>query len=107
MNQFPCLRGVYSTPHCPSGQQHNGVDGACGCVPAGTRQPILILEELSRLANQPPGVADLTSEIRQKYRHWLLHFPAQCVVTAECILWERSMARTLEKTDPDELRALR
>ena len=99
--------GIYSTWHCPSGQQRNSVDGACGCVPAGTRQPILILEELSRLANQPPGVADLTSEIRQKYRHWLLHFPAQCVVTAECILWERSMARTLEKTNPDELRALR
>ena len=74
---------------------------------SGTRQPILILEELSRLANQPPEVADLTSEIRQKYRHWLLHFPAQCVVIAECILWERSMARILEKTDPEELRALR
>ncbi|XP_070211333.1 dynein heavy chain domain-containing protein 1-like isoform X3 [Littorina saxatilis] len=81
------------------------------CVQArmeeGTRQPILILEELSKLAHTPPGAADLTSEIRQQYGHWLLHFPAQCVVMAECILWERTMARTLERTDPDELRALR
>jgi hypothetical protein len=67
----------------------------------------LILEELSRLAKTPPGVAELTSEIRSKYRHWLLHFPSQCVIIAECILWERSMSRTLEKTDAEELRTLR
>ncbi|KAL8594105.1 hypothetical protein ACOMHN_000817 [Nucella lapillus] len=73
----------------------------------GTCQPILILEELSRLAHHPPGVADLTSEIHHRYGHWLLHFPAQCVLLAECILWERAMARLLEKADADDLRMLR
>ncbi|XP_076466624.1 dynein heavy chain domain-containing protein 1-like isoform X2 [Babylonia areolata] len=73
----------------------------------GTCQPILILEELSKLAHQPPGAADLATEIHQKYRHWLLHFPAQCVLLAECILWERGMARGLEKQDADDLKMFR
>nr|KAG5709415.1 hypothetical protein BaRGS_029264 [Batillaria attramentaria] len=82
------------------------------CVQArmdeGTRQPILILEELARAGVQSrEGVAELAEQIHHKYRHWLLHFPAQCVQVAECILWERSMVRTLEKTDADEMEMLR
>ena len=72
---------------------------------------MLILEELSRLAKFPPGIKDLTSEIRSKYRHWLLHYPTQCVLTAECILWEKTMSRTIErimdKVAGDELNTVR
>ncbi|XP_025095393.1 dynein heavy chain domain-containing protein 1-like isoform X2 [Pomacea canaliculata] len=78
------------------------------CMEEGTRQPILILEELSRSGGaQVAEMAEITSKIRHQYQHWLLHFPAQCVQIADCILWERSMARILEKTDQEEMKILR
>ncbi|XP_035825634.1 dynein heavy chain domain-containing protein 1 [Aplysia californica] len=83
------------------------------CVQArmeeGTRQPILILEELARLGGHSasPRVEELSSEIKSRFRHWLLRFPVQCVITAEAVMWERGMTRILEREDKDELRMLR
>ena len=75
----------------------------------GTRQPILILEELARLSTKrkSPSVEELSMEIKHQFHHWLLRYPVQCVMTAEAIMWERGMTRLLEKQDKDDLRMLR
>ncbi|GFR96312.1 dynein heavy chain domain-containing protein 1-like, partial [Elysia marginata] len=84
------------------------------CVQArieeGTRQPVLILEELARLGSQKPESSskqeEITNEIRSTFRHWLLRFPVQCVITSEAIMWERGMTRILDKEDKEELKTL-
>ncbi|XP_048242736.1 dynein heavy chain domain-containing protein 1-like [Haliotis rufescens] len=81
------------------------------CVQArmeeGSRQPIQILEELAQLSDTTPPQRALQSEMKQTFRHWLLQFPIQCVLVSEAIIWERGVARILEKPDPDDLKLTR
>ncbi|KAK7008742.1 dynein heavy chain domain-containing protein 1, partial [Biomphalaria glabrata] len=80
------------------------------CVQArleeGTKHPVLVLEELAKLSHSHPKPAqeEITHEIKSIFRQWLLRFPAQSVLTAEAILWERSMSRSLDKKDKEELK---
>ena len=39
--------------------------------------------------------------------HWILRFPAQCVLAAEECMWERLVFRALEKQDYDDLKLQR
>ena len=70
-------------------------------------QPHQILEELEKFDNKTPesnrDAEDLMAEIRHSFNHWLLRFPAQCVLNAEAIMWERTVFWALEKQDRDEL----
>ncbi|ESP00380.1 hypothetical protein LOTGIDRAFT_173233 [Lottia gigantea] len=79
------------------------------CVQArmdeGSRQPIHILEELSQY--KKPEAEALKIGIKQTYRHWLLQFPVQCVITAEAIMWNKSMSRILESPETEDLKSLR
>lgn len=72
--------------------------------------PVDMLEELTRVARAEVASAKDTApvELRHTYAHWMMRFPAQCVVVTEAILWSRSVARALERTDPDvdELKSL-
>ncbi|KAH9487912.1 hypothetical protein Btru_067436 [Bulinus truncatus] len=80
------------------------------CVQArleeGTRQPILVLEELARLSKDiaSPAHEEITHQIKSIFGQWLLRFPVQSVLTAEAIMWERSMSKTLDKKDKEELK---
>jgi hypothetical protein len=76
---------------------------------AGSQQPIQLLEELSKYEEASPRVetTEITNDIKQKFSHWILHFPSQCVLTAEAVLWERSVFKALEKQDKEEVRSLR
>ncbi|XP_062587861.1 dynein heavy chain domain-containing protein 1-like, partial [Saccostrea cucullata] len=73
----------------------------------GSRQPIHILEELSKLDQDIPSHQDLTKEIHHTFRHWLLRFPVQCVLVTEAILWERSVNKALERGTLDDIKAIR
>ncbi|XP_052095798.1 dynein heavy chain domain-containing protein 1-like isoform X11 [Mytilus californianus] len=82
------------------------------CVQArmeeGSRQPIHLLEELAKL-NKPltPREHEITTDIKQTFRHWLLRFPVQCVLVSEAILWARSVTKCFEKADIEEMKFLR
>ena len=80
----------------------------CYTLFIGSRQPIHLLEELAKLA-QPltPRQEEITTDIKQTFRHWLLRFPVQCVLVSEAILWARSVTRCFEKEDIDEIKFLR
>ncbi|XP_056008158.1 dynein heavy chain domain-containing protein 1-like [Ostrea edulis] len=73
----------------------------------GSRQPIHILEELSKLDQDSPRQQDLTREIHHTFRHWLLRFPVQYVIVTEGILWERSINKALERGTLDDIKAIR
>ena len=65
-----------------------------------------LLDELLELEKQQANMAEveeLAAETRGMVSHWLLHFPAQCVLTAEAVMWERAVFRALERQDKDEL----
>ncbi|KAJ8313858.1 hypothetical protein KUTeg_008419 [Tegillarca granosa] len=87
------------------------------CVQArmeeGSKQPIHLLEELAKFAQAKaarkeltPRQQQLTSEIKETFRHWLLRFPVQSVLVSEGILWERCVNRAIEKGDVDDLKLL-
>ncbi|XP_078321876.1 dynein heavy chain domain-containing protein 1-like isoform X5 [Crassostrea virginica] len=76
-------------------------------VEEGSRQPIHILEELSKLDLEPDSQQDLTKKIQHTFRHWLLRFPVQCVLVTEAILWERSVNKALERGTLDDIKCIR
>ena len=78
------------------------------CV-LGSTQPLQLLEELDRYEKMSNTSEHdrLTQEIKKAYGHWLLRFPSQCVLTSEAILWERSIFKSLERQERDELKAHR
>ena len=92
IDRFSCILGQFYVP-----------------APAllGSNQPYKLLEELYEYetAQQKPTseVEELAAEIKGQFTHWLLRFPAQCVLTAEAIMWERSVFRALDKQDKIEL----
>ena len=77
----------------------------------GSKQPIHLLDELTKLYSDKTYVPEEESalEIKHSFRHWLLRFPVQCVTVAEGIMWARNMTRILDKPDVDaeELKCLR
>uniref|UniRef100_A0A8W8M9M4 AAA+ ATPase domain-containing protein n=1 Tax=Magallana gigas TaxID=29159 RepID=A0A8W8M9M4_MAGGI len=76
-------------------------------VEEGSRQPIHILEELSKLDQDQSSQPELTRKIQHSFRHWLLRFPVQCVIVTEAILWERSVNKALERGTLDDIKAIR
>lgn len=76
-------------------------------IVSGSRQPIHILEELSKLDLEPDSQQDLTKKIQHTFRHWLLRFPVQCVLVTEAILWERSVNKALERGTLDDIKCIR
>ncbi len=78
---------------------------------AASQKPVQILEELLELETQMPSkeksgvdTARIAQQIKETYAAWLLRFPAQCVLVAEAIMWERQVFKALEKQDIMELR---
>ena len=72
----------------------------------GSRQPMQLLDELAKY-DKYAGSAEADNAMKQAihaFSHWLLRFPAQCVVTAEAVLWERSVHRALDRQDQQELK---
>lgn len=45
-------------------------------------------------SDQPTGLADC----------WLLHFPSQCVLIAEAIIWQRCVVHLVEKANKNDLK---
>ena len=68
-------------------------------------KPEEVLHELSKYENVPVSENnDVRPEATRsrpppEHGHWLLCFPAQCVLTAEAVLWERDLYRALKKQD--------
>ena len=69
-------------------------------------KPEEVLHELSKYENVPVSEnkevrpeATHSSRPPPEHGHWLLRFPAQCVLTAEAVLWERDLYRALKKQD--------
>ncbi|KAK2146290.1 hypothetical protein LSH36_618g01010 [Paralvinella palmiformis] len=83
------------------------------CVQAqldeGSKQPIQLLEELAKYEQLSPRseAEELKKDIKEQFSHWILRFPAQCVLTTDAILWERAVFKCLEKQDSEELKIIR
>ena len=75
----------------------------------GSKQPIQLLEELAKYEQLSPRseAEELKKDIKEQFSHWILRFPAQCVLTTDAILWERAVFKCLEKQDSEELKIIR
>ena len=76
---------------------------------SGSKQPIQLLEELAQYQSQASSTTggraeEVAREIKHTFSHWILRFPSQCVLTAEAVLWERSVCKALEKQDLEDLK---
>lgn len=68
--------------------------------------PENILEELAALetsAGNSPEERNLQQAVKQSFSHWLLRFPAQCVLVAEGVLWFRQMGMVLASGEKEQL----
>ncbi|XP_033127107.1 dynein heavy chain domain-containing protein 1-like isoform X2 [Anneissia japonica] len=71
--------------------------------------PVKILEELASLEEtkkekkQSEEESKLKHAVKRNFQHWLLRFPAQCVLTAEAVVWERNTRHALEDQDKSAL----
>lgn len=69
-----------------------------------------ILEQLMEYEKEASGnreQAEIAHDIKMKYGHWLLHFPTQCVLTAEAVLWQRTVQPALLHQDRHQLATIR
>ena len=82
----------------------------CTSMSLGSNRPLLLLEELARHeegshhGNLSEEHEEIATEITHQFSHWLLRFPTQCVLTAEAIMWERAVFKSLERNDKDDLK---
>lgn len=73
---------------------------------SGTHNPENILEELATLeSNRGTSTEEknLQQAVKQSFSHWLLRFPAQCVLVAEGVLWFRQMEQVLASGEKESL----
>lgn len=72
-------------------------------------KPFQLLEELAHYEDmknnkESADVSQILAEIHHTFSHWILRFPAQCVLAAEAVMWERIMFKALERSDVDEVK---
>ena len=79
------------------------------CFILGSQEVVKILEELLRCEGNLKGKeeAALAQEIKSKYAHWLLHFPSQCVLISEAVLFEKSVKKALSSGSQKEIVAIK
>nr|XP_006818816.1 PREDICTED: uncharacterized protein LOC100376274 [Saccoglossus kowalevskii] len=68
----------------------------------GLSFPGKILEELSAFENNDQESKELSEAVKHSYRHWLLRFPAQVVLTTEALFWEKEVHNALKSSKSQE-----
>jgi hypothetical protein len=49
------------------------------------------------------SIAELRKDLDFTFGHWMLKFPAQCVLVAEAVIWEHNVFRALKRADKTAL----